>query len=141
MASDLAAVLTAHGVRPTRQRLAVYAYLLEHRTHPNADSIYQALAAEYSRFSRTTVYNSLHALAEAGLIRELSLESEEQRFDGGMEDHGHFCCTACKAILDFPLKPSVVKSLQPKGCRTDRMEVILYGLCAACAAKSCPHKK
>lgn len=135
MENDLSAVLIAHGVRPTRQRLAVYAYLLEHRTHPNADSIYCALSAEDPRFSRTTVYNSLHCLAKAGLIRELPLDSEEQRFDGGMEDHGHFCCTSCGAILDFPLSPATVRRLSPKGCRADRIEVIVHGRCADCLKK------
>lgn len=64
----LAAALSAAGLRPTQQRIAVYAYLLAHPTHPTADTIYQAMAAEYPTFSRTTIYNSLRALSAAGLM-------------------------------------------------------------------------
>lgn len=136
MVKDLAAVLTAHGVRPTKQRLAVYTYLLEHRTHPNADSIYQALVAKDSRFSRTTVYNSLHILAQAGLIRELLLTSEEQHFDGGMEHHGHFYCTVCGAVVDVPFDTDAWQPPSPTDCRITRTEVVQYGLCSKCQSKN-----
>ena len=60
--ADHATRLQAHGVRPTPQRLAVYEYLLTHRTHPSADAIYEAISPVYPTFSRTTIYNSLKAL-------------------------------------------------------------------------------
>ena len=51
---NLAATLSAHGVRPTQQRIAVFDYLLTHHTHPSADTIYNALSREYPVFSRTS---------------------------------------------------------------------------------------
>ena len=47
--------LRSRGIQPTQQRVAVYRYLLEHRTHPTADTVYQALGEEFPTMSRTTV--------------------------------------------------------------------------------------
>ena len=135
----LAAALSAAGLRPTQQRIAVYAYLLAHPTHPPADTIYQAMAAEYPTFSRTTIYNSLRALAGAGLIRTLTIEAEEQRFDGTAADHGHFRCSACGEIFDFPLEEEKLAALCPEGYEVQVRDVYLQGRCPACGAPhSCP---
>ena len=125
----LAAALSAAGLRPTQQRIAVYAYLLAHPTHPTADTIYQAMAAEYPTFSRTTIYNSLRALSAAGLIRTLNIEAEEQRFDG----------TACGEIFDFPLDEEKLAALCPEGYEVQVRDVYLQGRCPACGTlHHCP---
>ena len=54
--------------RATPQRIAVYKYLAEHPTHPDADEIYKVLIKESPSFSKTTVYNALQSLEECGLI-------------------------------------------------------------------------
>ena len=77
---EIAALLSQRGVRPTQQRIEVYRYLMDHPIHPSADTIYQALSAEYPSFSRTTIYNSLRSLTKAGLVRPVLIEPEEQRF-------------------------------------------------------------
>ena len=135
----LAAALSAAGLRPTQQRIAVYAYLLAHPTHPTADTIYQARAAEYPTFSRTTIYNSLRALSAAGLIRTLNIEAEEQRFDGTAADHGHFRCAACGEIFDFPLDEEKLAALCPEGYEVQVRDVYLQGRCPACGTlHHCP---
>ena len=47
--------LAERGIRPTTQRLAVYDYLYRHRTHPSADTVYEALVKKHPTFSKTTV--------------------------------------------------------------------------------------
>lgn len=78
----VADILQERGIRATQQRLAVYEYLLLHPVHPTADMIFTALTPRYPSFSRTTIYNTLHTLVEAGLIREVNIDPQEQRFDG-----------------------------------------------------------
>ena len=78
----IAETLQAHGVRATQQRVAVYESLLLHPIHPTADMIFTALLPRYPTFSRTTIYNTLHTLTGAGLIREVNIDPQEQRFDG-----------------------------------------------------------
>ena len=133
---ELAAVLNARGVRPTQQRIAVYGYLVDHPIHPTADTIYNALVSEYPTFSRTTIYNSLRALIEARLIRQVLIDSEEQRFDGNPLDHGHFKCIRCGGIYDFDLEAPLLKQLCPEGFRPEIQDVYYTGICADCSAEA-----
>ena len=128
----LANTLREHGISPTQQRLAVYQYLLEHRTHPTADTVYQALAAEYPTMSRTTVYNTMRALFGAGLLRIVTIDAEEQHFDADTADHGHFRCKQCGKLFDFPLPSNASHSLAPNGYRTEIFDVYATGVCPQC---------
>lgn len=130
-AQEMALRLSEYGVRPTQQRLAVYAYLLEHK-HPAAEDVYAALSREHPTFSRTTVYNSLHALVQAHLVLELSPGTEEKRYDAGMTLHGHFRCCRCGQISDVPLEESVVRSLWPEGHVVTGEEITFSGYCPGC---------
>lgn len=128
----LAQMLTQHGVRPTQQRLAVFDYLLDHRTHPSAETVYDALVQQYPTFSRTTVYNSLHALVAAGLVLELSLGTEEKHYDADVSLHGHFHCRRCGSISDIPLAEDAALALKPAGYTVDVYSLSFAGLCPQC---------
>ena len=131
--------LKAHGINPSKQRMAIMEYLMTHPTHPTVDTIYRAVLERFPTFSRTTIYNSLRALAGAGLIRTLTIEAEEQRFDGTAADHGHFRCSACGEIFDFPLEEEKLAALCPEGYEVQVRDVYLQGRCPACGAPhSCP---
>ena len=109
----VADILQERGVRATQQRMAVYDYLLLHPIHPTADMIFTALTPRYPSFSRTTIYNTLHTLVDAGLIREVNIDPQEQRFDGNPSDHGHFRCRHCGEIFDFDPERSAPRPLPP----------------------------
>ena len=128
----LATTLREHGISPTQQRLAVYQYLLKHRTHPTADTVYQALAADYPTMSRTTVYNTMRALFGAGLLRIVTIDAEEQHFDADTADHGHFRCKQCGKLFDFTLPSNASHSLAPSGYRTEVFDVYATGVCPHC---------
>ena len=129
---QMAQLLSERGIRPTQQRIAVYDYLLRHRTHPSAEMVYDALVVKHPTFSRTTVYNSLHALVEAGLVQELSLGTEERHYDGDVSLHGHFYCCGCSTIFDFPLDEAAVHALQPADFTVSGRAILFSGRCAAC---------
>ncbi len=129
---DSARVLQEHGVRPTPQRLAVYDYLLTHRTHPSADAIYEELSPIYPSFSRTTIYNSLKALMQAGLIRVVTIDPMEQHFDGDAVDHGHCRCQQCGRLFDVPLPPDLLETLIPDGFAVTQQDVFFVGKCKNC---------
>lgn len=129
---QMAQLMGDRGLRPTTQRLAVYDYLYRHRIHPSAEMVYDALVARYPTFSRTTVYNSLHALVQAGLVRELAMDTEERRYDADTALHGHFHCHRCGGIADFSLDASVVQSLIPDGFTVQNQGIYFSGTCPAC---------
>ncbi len=132
MNTDHVKLLQEHGVRPTAQRLAVYEYLLTHRTHPSADAIYEALLPQYPSFSRTTIYNSLKALMQAGLIRVVTIDPMEQHFDGDAADHGHCRCERCGQLFDFTFPAQSIADCIPDGFAVKRQDVFFTGLCKAC---------
>ena len=133
---EIAQLLSDRGVRPTAQRVAVYEYLYTHRTHPSVDTVYEALIKEYPSFSRTTVYNSLHALVKAGLVLELALDAEERHYDADTALHGHFHCWGCGEIADFPLDEELVQRLMPKGFVVEGKGIYFSGHCPACCLKN-----
>ena len=129
---QIAELLKERGLRPTQQRIAVYEFLQEHHTHPAAENVYDAVVQQNPTFSRTTVYNSLHALVEAGLVLELSFGTGENHYDGDVSLHGHFSCIRCGCIADFPLEESVVRSLQPARYTISTRHIHFSGFCPQC---------
>lgn len=87
--------------RATPQRISVYKYLCENRTHPDADDIYKSVIKQNPSFSKTTVYNSLQALEQQGLIIKINIDSDRVRYDAFTQLHGHFICDNCGKIFDF----------------------------------------
>lgn len=134
--AEIAALLEKSGLRATQQRIAVYSYLFDNRIHPTADKIYESLVADYPSFSRTTVYNSLHALQECGLIRTVTIDSLEQRFDVNPADHGHFKCSSCSRVFDFDFSPEIVQELCPKGFLPAWADIYITGTCVICSQKN-----
>lgn len=130
---DIKSILTSHGVRPTQQRAEVYHYLLTHPVHPSADTIYKALSAKYPVFSRTTIYNSLNVLVDAGLVRIINIRAGEQHFDANTENHGHFLCLKCEEIFDFEIHRDVIAKLCPTGYHPVKGDVYITGTCKNCS--------
>lgn len=126
------------GLRCTSQRYAIFEHLLRHPTHPSAESIHEAVNRTDPRASLATVYKALHALAEAGLIRELDIGSSAARFDANVSRHHHFYCERCGQIEDLPwfdlLRVIPQSSL---GARTlSGYELVVKGLCEHCSSAS-----
>ena len=132
---NVKSTLKYNGIRPTQQRVAVYHYLLTHPVHPSADTIYQALSAQYPVFSRTTIYNTLNSLVKADLVRAIKIKSEEQCFDANNKDHGHFYCVKCRNIFDFEFENNTLTSICPTGFSASHGDVYFTGICKNCSER------
>jgi len=127
----IAHVLQTRGLRPSPQRLAVYRYLCSVKTHPSVDMIYNDLTKEYPTLSRTTVYQTLEALYNCGLIQRFSDEGE-MRFDADTAVHGQFKCTGCGKITDV-FWPQGTVLPRPKDDHLIHETLLYYrGLCPSC---------
>ena len=124
-------------LRLTPQRFAVLEYLTRAAGHPTADQIAAEINRRFPRASRATVYNTLAALREAGLVREVVLGDGVSRYESNTEAHHHFVCRACGRLEDVP--PESFKAparVELKGGHeVETVEVVLRGLCAACKEK------
>ena len=124
--------LQEHGLRPSPQRIAVYSYLCNHKTHPTAETVYKALAPEYPTLSLTTVYQSLEALHERGLASKITIEDGKMRFDSETYNHGHFKCIKCGEIFDFLYPESTTFPNPLSGFRVKETHLYYKGLCTKC---------
>lgn len=96
-------LLKEHGIRPSYQRVRILSFLHQLAGHPTADEIYRALIAEIPTLSRATVYNTLHAFMEAGIVRTMHTNGGEARYDAILTTHGHFICDICGSITNFSI--------------------------------------
>ena len=121
-------------LRPTAQRYAVLEFLARRNIHATAEEIFCAVNRSDPRASRATVYNNLHSLAKAGLVREVLGEGGAARFDANLHPHHHFACESCGCVEDVPWfdLPAGAPS-SALGKREVRSYQILFrGVCARC---------
>ncbi|MDX2132979.1 MAG: Fur family transcriptional regulator [Planctomycetota bacterium] len=94
-------VFRRHDLRCTHQREMVFVGLWSMLTHPTADELYQTLHAQDPNISLATVYNTLDALSEVGLVRKLPSPSGPCRYDAEMSPHVHIAMPDGR-IMDAP---------------------------------------
>lgn len=127
-ATDLSAGMG--GLRLTRQRQEVYRLLLEQRDHPTAQDVFLRVKDRLPNISLATVYNTLEALVQHGLVRQVNFDREPSRFCPNLEEHGHFHDAATGVIHDIRFKPGVnladVLDLPP-GAIVQDIEITLRG--------------
>jgi Fur family peroxide stress response transcriptional regulator len=126
--------LKSRGLRVTPQRFAVYANLLERTDHPTVEQLLSDLNQAGPVSSQATIYNSLQALREVGLVREVLLEEGVVRYDANVDPHHHFRCHQCGHIEDIPWESfrGLVESPLRPGLKPDSYEVTVMGVCDRC---------
>jgi Fur family transcriptional regulator, iron response regulator len=121
-------LLRAAKLRPTRQRLALARLLFEKGDrHVTAEQLHgEALAASVP-VSLATVYNTLHQFIEAGLLREVVVNSGRSYFDTNGSDHHHFFFEDSGRLLDIPGEhvADSGQSKPPAGAVIRRVDVII----------------
>lgn len=123
-------LLESKNIRPSLQRIMIYDYLKTHRTHPTVDEIYNALAPLVPTLSKTTVYNTVKLFADLGLVKMLTIEEQQARFDACTDLHGHFLCDNCKKVYDFDVDEP--KCYKLNGFKIRTKEVFYTGICSNC---------
>lgn len=113
-AHPFAPLLHSRGLRPTRQRLAVYAALRATAGHPTVEELHRLVDDPGHPIALATVYNTLQALADAGLCRAIPTR-EGSRWDSGMHQHVHVRRENAAEVLDVPgdLGARILASVPP----------------------------
>lgn len=127
---DVGTAFRARSLRATPQRYAVFRYLLDNPVHATAEEIFRAVNCSDPRSSRATVYNTLHALVRAGLVREVALEGRSARFDANLDGHHHFLCERCGTVEDVDGVVFALPAIEGRIVRT--CDIVFRGLCGRC---------
>jgi Fe2+ or Zn2+ uptake regulation protein len=132
-------------LRLTPQRLAIVHLFAGDVSHPTAQDLFERLLADFPSMSFATVYNTLDALARAGLagvVRLPGKRGDAARFDPNTDAHHHAVCDGCGAVLDIAAgtlapTPAAVRKVRraAPGFSIRAVERVYRGLCARCTRR------
>jgi Fur family transcriptional regulator, stress-responsive regulator len=134
--SDFEQMLRGAALRVTRPRVAVLSAVHAH-PHADTDLIIAAVRRGLPKVSHQAVYDSLHALTAAGLVRRIQPSGHVARYESRVGDnHHHVVCRSCGAIADADCAVGETPCLtasDDRGFSIDEAEVIYWGLCPDCS--------
>ncbi|MEU5344920.1 MULTISPECIES: Fur family transcriptional regulator [unclassified Streptomyces] len=124
------------GLRVTAARVALLE-TVRRGDHLGVEAIASGVRDRVGHISLQAVYEALHALTAAGLIRRLEPPGSPARFEGRVGDnHHHLVCRTCGVVADVDCAvghaPCLTAS-DDRGFAIDEAEVIYWGLCPACS--------
>ena len=129
---DLKQELKIKNITLSYQRLKVLEYLTKNQDHPTVDQIFTDLQKDISTLSKTTVYNTLKMLVEAGLVKVVAIEDNETRYDIITKNHGHFKCEVCGRIYDFNVDMDSLTCNDLSHFQINEKNVYFKGICQRC---------
>jgi Fur family ferric uptake transcriptional regulator len=104
--------------------------------HADADAVLRAARERIPTVSVQAIYDVLHALTDAGLVRRIEPAGHPARFELRVADnHHHVVCRSCGAVEDVDCAVGHAPCLTPSstsGFTVDTAEVTFWGLCPAC---------
>ncbi|NVO57095.1 transcriptional repressor [Rhodobacteraceae bacterium B1Z28] len=117
------------GLRPTRQRVALAELLVgdgRHR-HVTAESLFESAKTAGDAVSLATVYNTLRAFCEAGVLQEITVDGSKSYFDTNTHDHPHFFWEDESRLSDAPSEELVIQRLPaaPEGVEIASVDVVI----------------
>ncbi|MFE9021086.1 Fur family transcriptional regulator [Streptomyces sp. NPDC007808] len=129
--------LRGAGLRVTAARVALLE-AVRAGDHLGVEAIASGVRDRVGHVSLQAVYEGLHALTAAGLVRRLEPPGSPALYEGRVGDnHHHLVCRSCGAVADVDCAvghaPCLTAS-DDRGFAVDEAEVIYWGLCPACSA-------
>lgn len=124
--------LVSKNIQPSHQRIKILEILANTKNHPNVNMIYDELSREMPTISKTTIYNTLNAFIEKGLISSLTITPEELRYDYDIRPHHHLLCRQCGAIIDIDVQCTYAEKREINGHKIEEIQGYFKGICRNC---------
>ena len=129
--------LRGAGLRVTAARVALLETVRE-GDHLGVEAIAAGVRDRIGHISLQAVYDALHALTAAGLVRRIEPAGTPPRFEGRVRDnHHHIVCRSCGVVADVDCAVGEAPCLTASdeaGYRIEEAEVVYWGRCPDCAA-------
>lgn len=121
--------LASAALRPTRQRVTLARHLVGdgQDRHVTAESLFDAASQGDDKVSLATVYNTLRAFCDAGLMREITVDGAKSYFDTNMSDHPHFYWEDTAQLTDAPAEQLQIARVPdaPAGAEIASVDVVI----------------
>ena len=128
--------LRGAGLRVTAARVALLETVREGE-HLGVEAIASGVRERVGHISLQAVYEALHALTAARLVRRIEPPGSPARFEGRVGDnHHHVVCRSCGVVADVDCARGETPCLtasDDQGFSIDEAEVIYWGLCPGCS--------
>lgn len=137
-AADILERLRDEGVRLTDARRTVVAALVAAGQHPTADTIARLAAEDDPSLHRSTVYRTLDALTELGVIDHVHLGHSGAVYHFADEGDLHVVCQACEAVVHVDpevLRTAATAIAERTGFVLDPGHFALPARCPACVSR------
>ena len=125
------------GLRVTAARVALLETVRDGE-HLDVEAVAAGVRGRVGHISLQAVYEGLHALTGAGLIRRIEPAGSPARFEGRLGDnHHHVVCRSCGVVADVDCAVGEAPCLTASddhGFAIDEAEVVYWGLCPDCMA-------
>ena len=133
---SIAEELRGAGLRVTAARVALLE-IVRAGDHLGVEAITSGVRDRIGHISLQAVYDALHALTAAGLLRRIEPAGGQPRFERRVGDnHHHIVCRSCGAVADVDCAVGEAPCLTASddhGFLIDEAEVIYWGLCSDCS--------
>jgi Fur family ferric uptake transcriptional regulator len=128
--------LRGAGLRVTAARVALLE-TVRRGDHLGVEAIVSGVRSRVGHVSVQAVYDALHALTAAGLVRRIEPAGSPARFEGRVGDnHHHVVCRSCGVVADVDCAVGEAPCLTASddhGYSIGEAEVIYWGLCPDCS--------
>ena len=92
-----------------------------------AESLFDAASKAGEKVSLATVYNTLKAFCDAGLMREITVDGSKSYFDTNISDHPHFYWEDDQTLSDAASEQLEIAKLPdvPEGAEIASVDVVI----------------
>lgn len=121
--------LNSADVRVTRQRVALAELLVGdgQQRHVCAEDLHGQVKDGEAPVSLATVYNTLRAFSDAGLLREVRVDGTKSYFDTRLDDHAHYYNEDDGSLFDAPKDAVTVADVKdaPEGMEISKVDILI----------------
>lgn len=121
--------------KQSRKRDAILSAICGTTSHPTAEWVYSQLKPEIPDLSLGTVYRNIALFREEGSVISVCTVDGQERYDGNTEEHAHFICESCGAVIDIACGADMVDRdtiMNGYGAEVSRSVLLIYGRCKNC---------
>lgn len=126
--TEIESRLKEAGINATAQRIAICRYVLCEGDHPTVEDIKAWADENFPKISLATVYNTVHKLEEAGLLRSFTFpHCDKVVYDNTLDDHYHLCDAETGRVVDVPLEAVQLRPEFINDYQIESTSIVFYG--------------